>query len=100
MEQQALEKQQEQSLDLEKFNREDETKRYIAELQAETSRILKENGDEGLENDDDFKKFEAELGIKKEKLSNDMKMHNDIMLRKDREIDIKRKQANKPTAKQ
>jgi hypothetical protein len=99
LEQQAVEKQQEQNLDLEKFNREDETKRYIAELQAETSRIQKENDTRGVENDnDDFAKFEAELGIKKESLSNDMKKHNDVMARKDKEISIKRTQANKPTA--
>ena len=98
MEQAAIEKQQEQALDLEKFNREDETKRYIAELNAETQRINTENNDQGVENDDDFKKFEAELGIKREALSNDMIKHNDIMSRKDREIDIKKKQANKPTS--
>lgn len=96
MQQAAIEKQQEQSLDLEKFNREDETKRYIAELQAETQRIQKENNDRGVENDNaDFAKFEAELGIKKEQLSNDMKKHNDNMMRKDREIAIKNKQVNK-----
>ena len=97
MEQNALSEQQAQALDLEKFNREDETKRYIAELQAETSRIQKENNDRGVENDsDDFARFEAELGVKKQALSNDMDKHNDIMDRKDKEIDIKRKQANKP----
>lgn len=98
MEQQAMKDQQEMNLDLQKFNREDETKRYIAELNAETQRIQKETGDEGVENDDDFKKFEAELGIKKESLSNDMKKHTDIMARKDKEIEIKRKQANKPAS--
>ena len=96
MQQAAIEKQQEQSLDLEKFNREDETKRYIAELQAETQRIQKENNDRGVENDNaDFAKFEAELGLKKEQLSNDMKKHNDNMMRKDKEIAIKNKQVNK-----
>lgn len=98
MEQAAIEKQQEQNLELEKFNREDETKRYIAELQAETQRIQKENADRGVENDDaDFAKFEAELGIKRDALSNDMKKHDDNMMRKDQEIAIKRKQANKST---
>ena len=97
MEQAALTEQQAQALDLEKFNREDETKRYIAELQAETSRIQKENNDRGVEDDsDDFSRFEAELGVKKQALSNDMDKHNDIMNRKDKEIEIKRKQANKP----
>lgn len=85
-------------VDLEKFNREDETKRYIAELNAETSRIQKDQGDAGVENDDDFVKFEAELGIKKEALSNDMTKHNDNMSRKDKEIAIKNKVANKPIA--
>lgn len=95
MEQEAIQKQQEQNLDLQKFNREDETKRYIAELQAETSRIQKEFGDAGVENDDDFKKFEAELGIKRQSLENDMTKHNDQMSRKDKEIAIKNKVANK-----
>ena len=98
MEQQAIQMQQAQNLDLEKFNREDETKRYIAELNAETARIQKENHDRGVDDDhDDFGKFEAELGIKKESLSNDMIKHNDNMSRKDREIDIKNKVANKPS---
>lgn len=95
IEQQALEKQQEQNLDLEKFNREDETKRYIAELNAETQRINSKNDDKGVEDDDDFKRFEAELGIKKEALSNDMIKHNDVMSRKDKEISIKNRQSNK-----
>lgn len=99
MEQAGIEKQQQQSLDLEKFNREDETKRYIAELQEETKRLQSENNDRGVENDNnDFAKFEAELGIKKEALANDMTKHKDNMSRKDSEIEIKRKQANKPVA--
>lgn len=93
MEQMALQAQQQQALDLEKFNREDETKRYIAEMQAETARIQKEQGNVGgTENEDDFKKFEAELGIKQESLDNDMKKHNDKMERKDKEIEIKKMQ--------
>jgi environmental stress-induced protein Ves len=97
MEQQALSEQQAQALDLEKFNRTDDTNRYIAELQADTQRINQENSDRGVDNDDDdFVKFEAELGIKKESLSNDMIKHNDIMSRKDMEIGIKNKIANKP----
>jgi len=99
MEQQAEEKQVEQNLDLEKFNRTDETNRYIAELQAETARISKENSDRGVENDDsDFEKFEAELGVKNKSLDNDMSKHRDNMARKDKEIEIKRKQANKPAS--
>ena len=96
MEQQALSEQQAQALDLEKFNRTDETNRYIAELQAETARLGQENTERGVENDDaDFAKFEAELGVKKDSLANDMIKHNDIMSRKDMEIGIKNKVANK-----
>tara|TARA_R100000541_G_scaffold13823_1_gene23166 strand:- start:1128 stop:3518 length:2391 start_codon:yes stop_codon:yes gene_type:complete len=99
MQQQAIQTEQAANLDLQKFNREDETKRYIAELNAETSRIQKEVGDVGVENDDEFKRFEAELGIKKESLSNDMKKHNDSMLRKDKEIAIKSKKSNNSNIK-
>jgi len=96
MEQQAQTEQQAQALDLEKFNRTDETNRYIAELQADTARINKENSDRGVDNDEsDFAKFEAELGVKKDSLANDMIKHNDIMSRKDMEIGIKNKVANK-----
>jgi environmental stress-induced protein Ves len=95
----AQKEQIKQTIDIEKFNKEDETKRYIAELKAETDRINKDNSEKGMESidadDDDFKKFEAELGIKKQGLSQDMKKHNDIMSRKDREIEIKNKIANK-----
>ncbi len=81
-------------VDLEKFNREDETKRHIAELQEETKRMQMDNAARGVETDDsDFEKFEAELGIKKEALSNDMSKHNDIMSRKDEDLNIKRSQA-------
>jgi len=82
-------------IELEKFNRTDETKRYIAELNAETARIQKEQGDTGLENDDDFERFEEELGIKKQALSNDMLKHDDNMSMKAKELDIKRSQATK-----
>lgn len=97
----AEEKEQiEQKIDLDKFNREDETKRYIAELKEETNRLNQENKDKGIEapdtDDKDFEKFEAELGIKKNAQSNDMKKHNDVMSRKDKEIAIKNKVANKP----
>ena len=96
MEQQAQTEQQAQALGLEKFKREDETKRYIAELQADTARINKENSDRGVDNDEsDFAKFEAELGVKKDSLANDMIKHNDIMSRKDMEIGIKNKVANR-----
>ena len=96
MEQKAQTEQQAQALDLEKFNRTDETNRYIAELQADTARINKENSDRGVDNDDnDFARFEAELGVKKDSLANDMIKHNDNMSRKDMEIGIKNKLANK-----
>jgi hypothetical protein len=78
-------------VDLEKFNREDETKRYIAEMQAETARIQKQNNERGIENDDaDFEKFESELGVKMKAQENDMKKHDNLMSRKDQEIEIKR----------
>jgi hypothetical protein len=96
-EQAAIEKQQEQNLDLQKFNKEDETKRYIAEMQEETKRLQMKNADRGVEtDDDDFAKFEQELGVKKQALSNDMTKHRDNMSRKDAEIAIKNKQANRP----
>ena len=99
MKQQALQSQQQQNLDLQKFNREDETKRYIVEMQEETKRLLLENAERGVENDDnDFKKFEQELGVKKQGQVNDMQKHNDNMSRKDKEIDIKNKIADKPKA--
>lgn len=96
----AEKEQLEQTIDIEKFNKEDETKRYIAELKAETDRIKKENAEKGLESidadDHEMEKFEAELGIKKQGLSQDMTKHKDIMSRKDKEIAIKKKAANKP----
>jgi len=95
-EQAALTAQQEQAIDLEKFNREDETKRYIAELNSETQRINKDFNDDGVENDEDFGKFEAELGLKNKALDQDMTKHKDNMSRKDKEISIKNKIANKP----
>jgi hypothetical protein len=87
-------------VDLEKFNRTDETTRYIAELKAETDRLKLDNDERGIisaqQDNDDLAKFEAELGIKKEGLENDMKKHKDLMSRKDQEITIKEKQVNKP----
>ena len=91
----------EKKIELEMFNKEDETKRYIAELKAETDRINKEmnEGNESPDIDnDDFEKFKAELGIKEKGLSQDMKKHNDIMSRKDKEIAIKKTAANKPAS--
>ena len=86
-------------IDLEKFNRTDETQRYIAELKAETDRLRIDQEERGVisaeADSEEFEKFEAELGIKKEALSNDMSKHNDLMSRRDKEIDIKKDQAKK-----
>lgn len=83
------------------FAREDETKRYIAELKAETDRINKDQEENGLEtiedSPSDIAKFEREIGIKNKSLDQDMQKHNDNMSRKDREIAIKNKIANKPS---
>tara|TARA_R110000868_G_scaffold143967_2_gene362713 strand:- start:3719 stop:6130 length:2412 start_codon:yes stop_codon:yes gene_type:complete len=83
------------------FAREDETKRYIAELKAETDRINKDQEESGLEtiedSPSDIAKFEREMGIKNKSLDQDMQKHNDNMSRKDREIAIKNKVANKPS---
>ena len=89
-------------IDLEKFNRTDETTRYIAELKAETDRLKIDQEERGVisaeADSEEFEKFEAELGIKKEALSNDMSKHNDLMSRRDKEIDIKKDQAKKAKA--
>ena len=87
-------------IDLEKFNRTDETQRYIAELKAETDRLKMDNEERGIisaqQDNSDLEKFEAELGLKKEGLENDMTKHKDLMSRKDQEISLKQKQVNKP----
>lgn len=86
------------------FTREDNTKRYIAELKAETDRINKDNEEEGIvspetQNDErDFEKFSKELNIKQQGLDNDMSKHRDNMVRKDEEIKIRKTVANKPTS--
>ena len=86
-------------IDLEKFNRTDETARYIAELKDETDRLRiaqEERGVISAEADsEEFEKFEAELGIKQKNLDNDMSKHNDLMSRRDKEIAIKKDQAKK-----
>lgn len=106
--QQAQQAEQEKALREEQrsayeFDREDETKRYIAELNAETARLKeaqKERGVESVDNDDkDYEKFKEELNFKNKTLSQDLKKHNDLMSRKDKEIEIKKKQANKPASK-
>lgn len=99
MQQQAMQAEQAANLDLQKFNREDETKRYIAELNAETIRITEDQKAAGAQSIDDdtegLAKFEAELGIKNKALDQDMIKHNDSMSKKDKELAIKSKQANK-----
>ena len=56
---------------------------------------MDQRGAESVDDDsEDFAKFEQELGVKKQALSNDMIKHNDQMLRKDQEISIKRSQSN------
>lgn len=103
MQQQAMQAEQAANLDLQKFNREDETKRYIAELNAETIRITEDQKAAGAEsiddNTEDLAKFEAELGIKNKALDQDMIKHNDSMSKKDKELAIKSRQANKAAAK-
>lgn len=87
-------------IDLEKFNRTDETQRYIAELKAETERLKMDNEERGIisaqQDNSDLEKFEAELGLKKKGMENDMSKHKDLMSRKDKEISLKEKQVNKP----
>lgn len=87
-------------IDLEKFNRTDETQRYIAELKAETERLKMDNEERGIisaqQDSSDLEKFEAELGLKKKGMENDMSKHKDLMSRKDKEISLKEKQVNKP----
>ena len=86
-------------IDLEKFNRTDETTRYIAELKAETDRLKMDQEERGVisaeADSEEFEKFEAELGIKQKSLDNDMSKHNDLMSRRDKEIAIKKDQAKK-----
>ena len=86
-------------IDLEKFNRTDETTRYIAELKAETDRLKMDQEERGVisaeADSEEFEKFEAELGIKQKNLDNDMSKHNDLMSRRDKEIAIKKDQAKK-----
>ena len=84
------------------FQQEDETKRYIAELAAETERlniISKERGVEQDDTEEDLIKFQAELGIKNRSLDQDMEKHNNLMSKKDKEISIKEKQVNKQNNK-
>lgn len=99
MKQEDAKSQREEQRSAYEFDKEDETKRYIAELKDATDQLKISNEKNGIEmpDDSDYQKFQAELGIKEKTLQNDMKKHNDQMNRKDREIDIKQKVANKPT---
>ena len=98
MEQQANLEKAAAEVDLAKFNREDETKRYIAELKAETDRIGQDQQALGLEAVDDesadIAKFEKELGLKNRALDQDMSKHNDSMNIKRQELSIKKSQSN------
>ena len=93
--------QAEKEFEMSKIDKQDDTKKYIAELQEETKRIKMANEAAGMESIDDeskeIEKFEKELGIKNKALDQDMKKHNDIMSRKDQELSIKKSQSNKNT---
>ena len=75
------------------FQQEDETKRYIAELAAETERlniISKERGVEQDDTEEDLIKFQAELGIKNRGLDQDMEKHRDNIAIKEKDLKIKK----------
>tara|TARA_R110002167_G_scaffold194330_2_gene397012 strand:- start:75 stop:908 length:834 start_codon:yes stop_codon:yes gene_type:complete len=75
------------------FQQEDETKRYIAELAAETERlniISKERGVEQDDTEEDLMKFQAELGIKSRDLDQDMEKHRDNIAIKEKDLKIKK----------
>jgi hypothetical protein len=85
------------------FDTEDNTKRYIAELKAETDRINKANENKGIEapteekNDDlEYEKFRKDYEHKNLLANNDMSKHNDLLSIKEKELVIKKKAANKP----
>lgn len=100
----AQKEQADRDMEEDHFTRSDETDRYIAELKADTEKLKQDAADNGVESpetqedDKDFEKFSKELDIKQQNLDNDMSKHRDNMQRKDEEISIKRKQANKPLA--
>jgi hypothetical protein len=95
-----------QEIEMEQFNRTDETKRYIAELQAETDRIKMEQSEQDIiktdddsEDEKEFDKFQQEMKFKYGKESNEMIKHKDLMNHKGKELEVKKKQANKPASK-
>lgn len=88
-------------IDQKRFEREDETKRYIAELQAETARLKDANQDVVPTEDDtndeaDYAKFQEEMGFKQHQERNKMKMHSDQMTMKEKELQVKK---SKPASK-
>ena len=83
-----------------KFIKEDGTKRYIAELKAETDRINKEfsDSDGDVEKDDDaleYEKFAKDYEVKNKALHNDMTKHKDNLKHKEKELVVKKMAANK-----
>ncbi len=83
------------------FERTDDTKRYIAELQAETDRLKEVNKDvvptEDDSNDEaDYAKFQEEMNFKQHQEKNKMKQHNDQMAMKEKELQVKK---SKPASK-
>ena len=103
MEAQAEKEGSDRQMENEHFYKEDETKRYLGELKAETDRINKLNEDNDVSSpeteidDRDFEKFSKELDIKQQGLDNDMSKHRDNLGIKEKELTIKKKAANKPT---
>ena len=102
----AAKEQAEMQLGAAKEERDDETRRYIAELKDATDRLKISNEEnniiespEDTKDNDDYQKFVSELDIKQQGLNNDMSKHRDNISRKDKEIAIKQKQANKPAPK-
>ena len=52
------------------------------------------------ENDDiEYNKFQEEMHLKHGQMNNDMSKHKDMMAHKAKELEVKKKQANKPTSK-
>jgi hypothetical protein len=94
-----------QEMLVEQFNRTDETKRYIAELQAETDRLkIEQSGQDLVQTEDDsnddleYSKFQEEMSLKHGQANNDMTKHRDMMAHKAKELEVKKKQANKPAS--
>ena len=91
---------------IDEFNKTDETKRYVAELQAETDRLKISNDNNDIiqtEDDEkdisDYQKFQEEMSLKYKQTDNDMKKHNDNMKVKEKELSLKGKQISKSNQK-